>query len=187
MFAEPARLSRARSKAREGKLQRAGTNLFSSGAESAAIRAGREIHYDLPIRFTDGLINNPATGRDDPVRLRSYGERFVAPTIVMKPGQTVRIGLHNRLPLEPGCADGKGINQPHCFNITNLHSHGLWVSPTGNSDNVLLSLHPGVDFEYEYNVPEDHPAGTFWYHPHKHRLDRDAGRQRHGGRTGGEG
>ena len=27
---------------------------------------------------------------------------------------------------------------PHCFNGTNLHSHGLWVSPTGNSDNVLL-------------------------------------------------
>jgi L-ascorbate oxidase len=49
-----------------------------------------------------------------------------------------------------------------------LHSHGLWVSPSGNSDNVLLSINPKVEFEYEYNIPADHPAGTFWYHPHRH-------------------
>ncbi|MDQ6869702.1 MAG: hypothetical protein M3178_15540 [Pseudomonadota bacterium] len=29
---------------------------------------------------------------------------------------------------------------PHCFNQTNLHSHGLWVSPAGNSDNVLVNI-----------------------------------------------
>ncbi|MEX5689768.1 multicopper oxidase domain-containing protein, partial [Pseudomonas silesiensis] len=44
----------------------------------------------------------------------------------------------------------------------------LWVSPTGNSDNVLLAINPNVNFEYEYNVPVDHPAGTSWYHPHIH-------------------
>jgi L-ascorbate oxidase len=60
------------------------------------------------------------------------------------------------------------VNVPHCFNETNLHAHGLWVSPSGNSDNVLISINPGVTFEYEYNVPSDHAAGTFWYHPHKH-------------------
>jgi FtsP/CotA-like multicopper oxidase with cupredoxin domain len=49
-----------------------------------------------------------------------------------------------------------------------MHTHGLWISPTGNSDNVLLRIQPGVKFEYEYNVPPDHPAGTFWYHPHTH-------------------
>jgi L-ascorbate oxidase len=168
-FAAPALLkSRSLQEVVAAESQRAGTNLFSAAAQSDAIKAGREIHYVLPIKYTDGTINNPATGRNDPVRLRSYSDRFVAPTIVMKPGQTVRIGLQNQLPPEPDCAKDKGVNQPHCFNITNLHSHGLWVSPTGNSDNVLLSLHPGVDFEYEYNVPEDHPAGTFWYHPHKH-------------------
>lgn len=150
------------------RLRRAGTNLFSAAAESAAIQSGREQHYILPIKYTEGFINNPATGKNDPVRLRSYGDRFVAPVIVMKPGQTVRVGLQNQLPREPDCAVDKGVNDPHCFNTTNLHSHGLWVSPTGNSDNVLLSLYPDVSFEYEYNVPADHPAGTFWYHPHKH-------------------
>ncbi|MGH8480268.1 MAG: multicopper oxidase family protein [Gammaproteobacteria bacterium] len=168
-FREPPLLkAQPRSVDRVAKALRSGTNLLTAGAEVEAIRAGSEIHYILPINYTQGTINNPATGRLDTVRLRSYGDRFLAPTIVMKPGQTVRISLSNRLPVEPDCAEGKGTNQPHCFNITNLHSHGLWVSPTGNSDNVLLSINPQVDFEYVYNVPEDHPTGTFWYHPHKH-------------------
>lgn len=151
-----------------------GYNLLSLGALSQAIRQGREIHYVLPIHYTDGTIYNPATGRNDKVRLRSYGDRFLAPTILMQPGQTVRISLENQLDPEPNCdidpSTGKPwpTNHPHCFNNTNLHSHGLWVSPTGNSDNVLLNIEPGVNFQYEYNVPEDHPAGTFWYHPHKH-------------------
>ncbi len=163
--AEPVLAKRAGGVAEPG---RAGTNLLSLGAESDAIREGRQQRYILPIKYTEGRIFNPATGKFDVVNLRSYGDRFVAPTINMEPGQTVRIGLQNQLPAEPDCSRGRGINEPHCFNTTNLHSHGLWVSPTGNSDNVLLSLYPGVSFEYEYNVPDDHPAGTFWYHPHRH-------------------
>ncbi|MGQ3047762.1 MAG: multicopper oxidase family protein [Niveispirillum sp.] len=151
-----------------------GYNLLSLGALNAAIQQGREIHYVLPIKYTDGTIYNPSTGKNDKVRLRSYGDQFLAPMILMEPGQTVRISLLNQLPAEPNCKidpkTGKpyATNAPHCFNNTNLHSHGLWVSPTGNSDNVLLNIEPGVNFQYEYNVPEDHPAGTFWYHPHKH-------------------
>ena len=63
---------------------------------------------------------------------------------------------------------GGSVNMPHCFNGTNLHTHGLWINPSGNSDNVLISVNPGVDFQYEYNIPPDHPAGTFWYHSHRH-------------------
>ena len=52
----------------------------------------------LDIRLTDGRIYNPATGRYDHVRLRSYvpeGQAadpdtpFVAPTIAVRPGETV--------------------------------------------------------------------------------------------------
>jgi L-ascorbate oxidase len=130
----------------------------------------------LDIRLTDGRIYNPATRRHDAVRLRSYvadgaptnpTAPFVAPTLVAKPGQTIRVGLNNRLTPEPGCKP-PDINIPHCFNSTNLHSHGLWVSPAGNSDNVLITIRPKVSFEYEYNIPATHPAGTFWYHPHLH-------------------
>jgi L-ascorbate oxidase len=33
---------------------------------------------------------------------------------------------------------------------------------------VLISINPGVSFQYEYNIPPDHPSGTFWYHSHLH-------------------
>ncbi|WP_247886741.1 multicopper oxidase family protein [Azospirillum sp. SYSU D00513] len=132
---------------------------------------------DLRIDYTDSEIYNPATGRYDKVRLRSYvgtgvdpDRPFIAPTIEVAPGQTVSVKLKNDLPKDPTCADehSSHMNTPHCFNGTNLHSHGLWVSPSGNSDNVLLSIYPGVAFEYRYDVPPEHPAGTFWYHPHRH-------------------
>jgi L-ascorbate oxidase len=131
---------------------------------------------NLDVVYTRSHLRNPATGADDNVYLRSYSgggidpnAPFVAPTIEINPGDTVDITLHNKLPADPSCtAMDMNPDKPHCFNGTNLHSHGLWVSPTGNSDNVLLSINPGVDFQYEYNVPPDHPAGTFWYHTHRH-------------------
>lgn len=133
-----------------------------------------EAQLDLRIVYTRSRIWNPESQRYDEVNLRSYQSPgthpdvpFVAPTIVTSPGETVRIRLDNSLPEQKDCAHDD-INIPHCFNSTNLHSHGLWVSPTGNSDNVLLTLRPGVKFEYEYNLPADHPSGTYWYHPHLH-------------------
>lgn len=131
---------------------------------------------DLNVVMTKGHIWNPSTNSYDEVKLRSYqgtdvkpSAPYVAPLIKVFPGETVSVNLNNRLPADESCTDLKGdVNTPHCFNGTNLHTHGLWVSPTGNSDNVLVSLNPGVSFQYEYNVPADHPAGTFWYHPHRH-------------------
>lgn len=136
----------------------------------------REVALDLDIAYTDNKLFDPASGLWDKVHLRSYtglgvdpSAPFVAPTIEVTPGETVRISLHNKLPSDPDCTNGHlPVNTPHCFNGTNLHSHGLWVSPTGNSDNVLLSINPGVSFQYEYNIPADHPSGTFWYHTHRH-------------------
>ncbi len=152
--------------------------------------------FSLFIRYTEGTIFNPSTRAFDKVNLRAYQQvtdkgwdaklqgaaKFAAPPVVTLPGKTIRYKLYNQLPeqIKPGapvpqvpsvtCPE-TAMNKPAadgCFNITNLHSHGLWISPTGNSDNVLLSLYPSVNFEYEYNLPLDHPAGTFWYHPHVH-------------------
>ncbi|MEI9992859.1 MAG: multicopper oxidase family protein [Rhizomicrobium sp.] len=131
----------------------------------------------MHVVYTIGKLYNPTTNRLDSVTLRSYANsadgarrRYVAPTIPVAPGDTIHIVLHNDLPDDPTCADmpGMDMNHPHCFNGTNLHTHGLWVSPTGNSDNVLLSIDPKQTFEYIYNIPSDHPAGTFWYHTHRH-------------------
>lgn len=139
---------------------------------TVAAQQGRDdVAYDLPISYQEGSIYNPATGKHDKVNLRSYNGKFIAPAVIMNPGQTVRFNLMNNLPVPKVNCARPDMNTPApdtCFNETNLHSHGLWISPTGNSDNVLLSIDPGVAFEYEYNVPADHPAGTFWYHPHTH-------------------
>lgn len=154
----------------------AGPTPFALGAPPVV---GGEALLDLNIVYTDATIYNPGTDKYDAVRLRSYRDAreaappkvpFVAPTIEIAPGETVRITLNNKLPKnDPSCPPrADNPNTPHCFNRTNLHSHGLWVSPTGNSDNVLSSINPTVSFQYEYNVPADHPAGTFWYHPHLH-------------------
>lgn len=146
-------------------------------APYAEIKGGAEKQLDLNIVYTEGKLYNPVKGQYDKLILRSYigtdvnpETPFVSPTIEVSPGDTVRISLNNKLPVDKSCAEGKGsdINTPHCFNGTNLHSHGLWVSPAGNGDNVLLSINPGVSFQYQYNLPPDHPAGTFWYHTHRH-------------------
>ena len=141
--------------------------------------AMKEIQLNLDIEYVDGVIYNPVTGVDDRVRLRAYtdnGEplpqRFVSPTIVTHPGDTLRIKLNNKLPpvstsYDAGCASVEH-NVPHCFNGTNLHVHGLNVNPGGNGDNVLLSINPGSSFQYEYAISPDHPAGTFWYQTHRH-------------------
>lgn len=135
-----------------------------------------EATLNLAVDYTESQIWNPSTRQHDRVKLRSYrGDSvdpkapYVAPTLKVFPGETIRVTLDNQLPADKTCTEYDGdINQPHCFNGTNLHAHGLWISPAGNSDNVLISINPQVAFEYEYNIPADHPAGTFWYHPHRH-------------------
>jgi L-ascorbate oxidase len=163
---------------RSAEMLRKGAQEVTVGLQGKRLPAPapHEARLDLDIDFTEVTIYNPATGVYDRVKLRSYRSPgtnpkipFVAPLIEIQPGETVRIALNNKLPPEPDCAKSvRNINIPHCFNSTNLHSHGLWVSPAGNSDNVLIALLPGVKFEYEYNIPADHPSGTFWYHPHMH-------------------
>jgi L-ascorbate oxidase len=132
----------------------------------------QDVTYDLNIRYADTKILNPYFGTEEMVHLRSYNGSLIAPTISVYPSQSVRIRLHNLLPAESDVdcprPEGRVHSIPNCLSTTNLHFHGLHVSPTGNSDNVLLELPPGQNFEYEVNVPVDHPAGTFWYHSHRH-------------------
>jgi FtsP/CotA-like multicopper oxidase with cupredoxin domain len=136
----------------------------------AAAAAAPPLQYHFDIGRAQGTLYNPWTLGDDRVELRSFigsGAKpgdFVAPTIRVAPGQRLAIELDNRL--EPCTEEQRKKHE--CFNDTNLHTHGLWVSPSGNSDNVLISIAPGKQFRYEYDIPADHPAGTFWYHPHAH-------------------
>jgi L-ascorbate oxidase len=162
-----------RPRAPAGRLQ---TMLNVAPKLAAPPSEQRDIVYDLNVAYTESSLWNPTENRADKVKLRSYqgtgvspNTPFVGPLVDVYPGQTVRMTLHNKLPADSTCpTKGGSANVPHCFNGTNLHTHGLWINPSGNSDNVLVSVNPGVNFQYEYNIPPDHPAGTFWYHSHRH-------------------
>jgi FtsP/CotA-like multicopper oxidase with cupredoxin domain len=52
----------------------------------------------------------------------------------------------------------------------NLHTHGLHISPSGNADNVLLSIPAGMGNTYTYDVPKTMPNGLYWYHSHRHTM-----------------
>jgi len=102
-----------------------------------------------PVQVGDGP-SGPAS-RHRTANLLSFNGQSPGPRLEVRPGDTVRIRLHNQL------------DQP-----TNLHYHGLHITPQGTGDNVFLSVAPGEAFTYEFTIPADHPAGTFWYHPHHH-------------------
>ncbi|MCW8999719.1 MAG: multicopper oxidase domain-containing protein, partial [Kangiellaceae bacterium] len=127
-----------------------------------------ELNTTLTVKYAEHNIAGCDT------HLRTYNGELVGPTLKLKPGDTLRVKLRNRMPpcdpkFPERCTHGNGeMNNPGNFNVTNLHTHGFHVSPAGNSDNVLLQIQPGTDFDYEIKVPPNHPSGTFWYHAHVH-------------------
>lgn len=109
------------------------------------------------------------------LKLRTYNGKLVGPTLRVKPGDTMLIRLNNQLPPETAQqlahqhSEEKQNNAvPNGFNVTNLHLHGLHVSPSGNSDNVLIAIQPQTAFDYEIKIPANHPPGSYWYHAHAH-------------------
>jgi FtsP/CotA-like multicopper oxidase with cupredoxin domain len=99
--------------------------------------------------------------------LRTYEGSIPGPTLRVQPGDVLRINLTNDLP--PNRAEMPlDTDLPHHFNTTNLHVHGMHVSPSGDADNVLRSMEPGKSYDVAIPIPDDHTRGTYWYHPHHH-------------------
>lgn len=82
-----------------------------------------------------------------------YNGSLVGPTLRASPGDRIELKLVNSL------------DEP-----TNLHFHGLHISPSNNSDNVFREVRPGETANYIIQIPADHPPGTFWYHSHQHSF-----------------
>lgn len=126
------------------------------------------LEVDLNIAYADAVVDGQR------MNLRTYNGAFPGPTLVAKPGDTLRIRENNNLPPEPPqdpdtrAHQSHDINHPHGFSVVNLHTHGFNVNPEDSEDNVLIQIHPGQTFTHDFHIPADHPTGTFWYHPHKH-------------------
>jgi FtsP/CotA-like multicopper oxidase with cupredoxin domain len=66
--------------------------------------------------------------------------------------------------------------------VSNLHFHGLNVTPVCHSDEVVNTLvQPGQEFDYSVQIPANEPSGLYWYHPHPHGFSEG---QVQGGATG---
>ena len=88
-----------------------------------------------------------------------------APTLRVSPGDQLKIAYVNDLPstLRERCLIGP------CMDMTNLHFHGLTVSPDAPQDDVLdMMAMPGQTLHYNVQIPIDHPPGLYWYHTHPH-------------------
>ncbi len=101
------------------------------------------------------------------LNMRSYEGGIPGPTLRVQPGDSLRIRLHNELPPNSDPLP-LAVDLPHHLNTTNVHTHGLHVSPAGISDNVFRTMEPGERHDIEIAIPADHTRGTYWYHPHHH-------------------
>ena len=107
--------------------------------------------------------------------LRSFNGQYMAPTLVLTAGDTLRIKLNNKLPAN---VSGKSkLSYLNHQNSTNLHFHGLHVDPKEIRPGVFGDyvvdtaeggVLPGASRQHEVKVPLDHTNGIYWYHPHLH-------------------
>jgi FtsP/CotA-like multicopper oxidase with cupredoxin domain len=155
------------------------TALLAPGAlmlpSRRAHAAGERLVQPAALRSRGGALDVTLTAAPGQVRLGDvefpgtlYNGAYLPPLLRVCLGDVLRVRLRNEMP------DG----------FTNLHFHGMAVSPRGRSDNVFIRVTPGREFEYEVNIP---PAGRqrpglFWFHPHGHGF---VTKQMLGGLSGG--
>lgn len=138
-------------------------------------RPAQELSSPRAVKSAGGLLAvdltcQPGTvdvGLSKRVSTVTFNGIVPAETWELEPGDTLKVNLVNNLPELPSTLM-PDMTRPHLWTNTNLHTHGLHVSPSGNSDNIFLDIPPGGSQKYEIHLPKDHPSGLFWYHPHRH-------------------
>jgi FtsP/CotA-like multicopper oxidase with cupredoxin domain len=141
----------------------------AAAAQPAPAASGPERRYELTAQWRETTLDGT------PVRLRTYNGEAPGPTLEVLPGETLRILLRNELTPYDSSAWTGDHNVPHHLDHTNLHVHGMEVIPhlfqplgTGDPLAEMIEIHPGHELEYTFHIPDDHPPGLYWYHPHFH-------------------
>ena len=143
---------------------------------------------DLTLRasYFETRLAGSIAGKSQAVSLRAYacnehGPGVSGPTLVVTGGDQLRIRVVNNLPVNPPLRWFRDPTNYISPNTTNLHTHGLHVSPNfypertppEYGDHVVDSRSGGIQprgdsRQYVYDIPENHPAGPFYYHPQYH-------------------
>lgn len=120
---------------------------------SPALRHNPEFSYDA-----SGVTNATLTAAEQSVSVGN--ERYVSlvfngdydsPLIRTRPGGTMALRLDNRMD-----------------EVTNLHFHGMQVSPLDEGDNIFRMTQPHQVGVYNVKLPANHSPGAYWYHSHFH-------------------
>jgi FtsP/CotA-like multicopper oxidase with cupredoxin domain len=106
----------------------------------------------------DGVLETTLTAKEQTTTVAGrevtgmvYEGSFPGPTLRVKPGDQLKIHLNNDLD-----------------ETTNLHLHGMHVSPRTPQDDVLIHIGAGESYDFDFEIPDDQTPGTYWYHPHGH-------------------
>ena len=111
--------------------------------------------------FVLGAVTDPATGRS----AFGYHGAEIPPVMRTSPGHILHLVYENHLTTHSHeiCIDGP------CRNMTNLHFHGLHVSPNAPQDDVIsMMAFPGQSLHYAVVIPSYEAPGLYWYHTHPH-------------------
>ena len=140
------------------------------------------------IRADHGVVELTLEAAPDPVTVAGrsfisnvYNGQYTPPVFLLRRGEELHLRLINRI--------GPADVQIDDTQATNLHYHGMSVSPNPPADDIYITI-PSLDmienpetlshsnhqmamrddfvFDYRSRVPDDHEQGAFWYHSHAH-------------------
>jgi len=124
-----------------------------SADPGAALQAPTEIRYGAD-GISAGTLRaamSAVSVGGQPYRALVFNGNYDAPLIRTRPGGTVAITLDNQM-------DEK----------TNLHFHGMTVTPLDSGDSIFREVGPHEKGLYRFKLPPDHSPGAYWYHSHFH-------------------
>ena len=162
-------------------------------ASGAANPAGAPLRSPSVLRAVDGRLGGTITARRATLDIGvghdyttyAYDGAIPGATWELRPGETIGVTIRNAMPplgerdqqisdghdhgqIDTGSTGAPNMTRPHDWTHTNLHTHGLHVSPEGDGDNPFIAIEPGGEQRYDIPLPADHTGGLFWYHPHRH-------------------
>src|SRR5712664_3650023 len=130
----------------------------------ATVRGQDRIVPELPQASSPVTLvaaSDPVTGKSE---FRYQGNN-IPPVIRVQPGSILNIEYKNELVAK---SKEECVGHP-CMQMTNLHFHGLHVSPNAPQDDALsMMASPGQTLHYSLEVPPQQPPGLYWYHTHPH-------------------
>lgn len=147
-----------------------------------AANAGRTVESPKELRSRNGRLqvslwmrnSLDSSGQMQYCYVDEHGDR--SPTLRVRPGDLVLLKLKNELsgfstaqhPSRAGASNGTSTTMTR--GVTNLHFHGLSVSPSFHADDSLHTSIPPASkaFIYRFRIPRNQPPGLYWYHPHPH-------------------